>query len=453
MLKKTATNSLKQQSEKLRDRLDKKLSEAEELIKTTGMPSGAPAAPESVLDNLLAECEDHTFWLNFRKAAPMLFCAAMEHNSDVKQVRDLSFMEELLKVKSMMSVMSHKLSEGDAGIDIIEYTMATQMLENKLAVLKSLNTTVDGDNDEKLTFNIQGTNKAVQIDLKKLQDAITFLDKPVEERQASAEDHMTKIEEIDISDITEEAFVEQVVQKIGDVKKNENKTLHKDTFIKIFKYTGDFAKLRSKDIKKKAQEERVSHFDKDHKQYLEALQKTVQEEEKAYEASSQIIFDKLCITPENFERSQQQHMNDPSVQMELFNLGIKMEQPASKAPADLAKDKVVELVTKSNDFAFDYFKKHFLDVMSKDPMIMPVLISAIAHDWVFVNHNWTEDQFKAALFEHKIYEDPNVARHMQSKQFELMMLAQQHSPMMGMGGPGMGGPGMGMGGPGMGMGF
>ena len=112
----------------------------------------------------------------------------------------------------------------------------------------------------------------------------------------------------------------------------------------------------------------------------------MQEEEKAYEASSQVIFDKLCITPENFERSQQSLMQDPSVQMELFNLGIKMEQPASKAPEDLAKDKVVELVTQSNDYAFDLFKKEYLEVMQRDPMIMPVLISAIAHDWVYKNH-------------------------------------------------------------------
>jgi len=28
------------------------------------------------------------------------------------------------------------------------------MLENKLSVLKSLNTTVDGDNEDKLTFNV-----------------------------------------------------------------------------------------------------------------------------------------------------------------------------------------------------------------------------------------------------------------------------------------------------------
>ena len=60
---------------------------------------------------------------------------------------------------------------------------------------------------------------------------------------------MTKIDEIDMNNISEEEFVKKVVENIGEIKKNENKTLHKDTFIKIFKYTGDFAKLRSKGIK------------------------------------------------------------------------------------------------------------------------------------------------------------------------------------------------------------
>lgn len=78
--------------------------------------------------------------------------------------------------------MSKKLEQGEANIDIIEYSMATQMLENKLQVLKALNTTVDGDSDEKLTFNVQGTKKAIQIDMAKLRDAITFLDNSVEER-------------------------------------------------------------------------------------------------------------------------------------------------------------------------------------------------------------------------------------------------------------------------------
>jgi len=63
-------------------------------------------------------------------------------------------MEELLKTRSMMDLMAKKLGGGDASIDIIEYSMATQMLENKLSVLKALNTTVEGDTDEKLTFNV-----------------------------------------------------------------------------------------------------------------------------------------------------------------------------------------------------------------------------------------------------------------------------------------------------------
>ena len=49
--------------------------------------------------------------------------------------------------------------------------------------------------------------------------------------------------------------------------------------------------------------------------------------------------------------------------MELFNLGIKMEQPASSAPVELQKDVVVDLVIQSNDYAFDLFKKDYLDVM------------------------------------------------------------------------------------------
>jgi hypothetical protein len=108
-------------------------------------------------------------------------------------------------------------------------------------------------------------------------------------------------------------------------------------------------------------------------------------------------------------------MMDPYVSMELFNMGISMEQPAGAAPPELTHDKTVQLCKESNDYAFDLFKKEYIDQMRYDPMIMPVLISAIAHDWVFTKHGFTEDQFKAALFEHKIYEDPEVAMHMQQK--------------------------------------
>jgi hypothetical protein len=62
MLKKAGNSSLKQQTDKLKERLLSKLAEAEDLVKTTGMPGGVPNPPDSVLDNLIGECEDHQFW-------------------------------------------------------------------------------------------------------------------------------------------------------------------------------------------------------------------------------------------------------------------------------------------------------------------------------------------------------------------------------------------------------
>lgn len=251
------------------------------------------------------------------------------------------------------------------------------------------------------------------------------------------------VEHIDLDGITEEEFLNKAVEKIGTVQKTPQKTLTKECFIKIFKYTGDFAKLKSRDTKAKAQENRCKEFGGDPKKYLDALKATVAEEEMAYEKSSMEMFDRLSISPEFFERSQQELMMDPYVSMELFNMGISMEQPSSQPPVELTAQKTVDLVKSSNTYAFDLFKKEYLDQMRYDPMIMPVLISAIAHDWVFKNHGFNEEQFKAALFAHKIYEDPEVAMHMQQKQMELLQLSGGFNPMMmgGMGGGMGGGPG------------
>lgn len=98
--------------------------------------------------------------------------------------------------------------------------------------------------------------------------------------------------------------------------------------------------------------------------------------------------------------------------MELFNLGISMEQPATASPEALNVEKTIELVIASNDYAFDLFQRDYISQMRQDPMMMPVLISCIAHDWVKVHHGFTEDEFKAALFQHKIYENPKVSEHM-----------------------------------------
>jgi hypothetical protein len=400
------------------------------------------------LANLLSECEDSDFWQNFRKAAPILFCTAIEHDTNMKQTRDMSFIEELLKTKSIMRLMKDKLEKNESEVDLVEYSLACRTLEQKLKVLQALNINVEsGEDQSKITLNVMGTGRSIDIDLAKLREAITINDRQVVEKQASPEDVKPLVENIDLEGITEEEFLNKAVEKIGTIQKTPQKTLTKECFIKIFKYTGDFAKLKSREAKSKAQENRCKEFGKDPKKYLDALKDTVAEEEKAYEKSSMEMFDRLCISPEFFERSQQELMSDPYVSMELFNMGISMEQPASKPPAELTAEKTVALVKESNSFAFDLFKKEYLDQMRYDPMIMPVLISAIAHDWVFKHHGFNEEQFKAALFAHKIYEDPEVAMHMQQKQMELLQLSGGFNPMMmGMppGGPGMGGMGGGM---------
>lgn len=54
-------------------------------------------------------------------------------------------------------------------------------------------------------------------------------------------------------------------------------------------------------------------------------------------------------------------MMDPYVSLELFNMGISMEQPSGKAPEELTYEKTVGLVKESNNYAFDLFKKEYID--------------------------------------------------------------------------------------------
>ena len=133
MLKKAATQAtMKDLHEKLQERLNKNCVEIDGLMAATSIPQYSAVPDHNILTNLLAECEDSEFWKNFKKAAPILFCTAIEQDINLKQVRDMSFIEELLKTKSIMKTMKDKLAKGDADIDIVEYSLATKMLESKL---------------------------------------------------------------------------------------------------------------------------------------------------------------------------------------------------------------------------------------------------------------------------------------------------------------------------------
>lgn len=103
-----------------------------------------------------------------------MFCVSIEEDQNLRQMRDMSFIEELLKTKTILTLLNNKLTEGAADIDIIEYSIATKMLEQKLAVLTALNVSVEGDGEEKASFNIFGTNKSIVIDKAKLREAISI---------------------------------------------------------------------------------------------------------------------------------------------------------------------------------------------------------------------------------------------------------------------------------------
>ena len=219
MLKKAAAqqSALKEQYDKLAERLRKNVEEIDDLMKATNVPQYTAVPDHNVLANLLQECEDSDFWKNFKKAAPILFCTAIEHDVNLKQIRDMSFIEELLKTKSIMRMMKDKVEKQDSEVDIVEYALATRTLETKLKVLHSLNIHVEGEDANKITLNVNGSSKAIEIDLVKLRESITILDKQVTEKQASPSDIKPLVENIEIEGLTEEEFLAKAVEKIGPV--------------------------------------------------------------------------------------------------------------------------------------------------------------------------------------------------------------------------------------------
>lgn len=159
-------------------------------------------------------------------------------------MRDIPFIEELLLTKLILALLNNKLQEGNADIDPIEFSIATKMLEQKLAVLTSLNVCVDGEGDEKVSINIFNNKKSIVIYKAKLKEAIMIQDAPVIERQKTDDDHKNNFTQI-ASDVSEEEFLAQAIEAIGPLKKTGRNTLLKESFIKVLKYTGDLAKMKN----------------------------------------------------------------------------------------------------------------------------------------------------------------------------------------------------------------
>lgn len=70
----------------------------------------------------------------------------------------MSFIEELIKTKTILRMMKDKVAKNESEVDIVEYSLALRTLENKLKVLKSLNIHVENPDDaSKVTLNIAGS--------------------------------------------------------------------------------------------------------------------------------------------------------------------------------------------------------------------------------------------------------------------------------------------------------
>jgi len=123
---------------------------------------------------------------------------------------------------------------------------------------------------------------------------------------------MTKITPIDHAKMSEEEYVAKAIELVGEVQKNDNKTLKKDTMLKIFKYAGDLAQKKQGAAKVEAQANRMEFFDVDYKKYYTILSNAADEEKKLYDSAFEVFFDKLDITQANYDRSQQELMQaDP----------------------------------------------------------------------------------------------------------------------------------------------
>lgn len=71
-------------------------------------------------------------------------------------------------------------------MDIVEYSLATKMLESKLQILNALN--IDTGSDENsITLNVKGSGKSLIVNLQKLREAITIQDVVIEEKTTVAQ--------------------------------------------------------------------------------------------------------------------------------------------------------------------------------------------------------------------------------------------------------------------------
>ena len=223
-----------------------------QLYENTPKPTYGPAPDPSILDDLESNCGDSPYWQNFNKAAPIVFGIIAECDAGLKAMRDVSFIEEVIKVKDRLTLINEQLAKEDSPkIDIVEYSVVIAKLEHKMEILRALSLSNNAESESTFSFNLLGMNKHIKVDKAKLREAITVGENNIEERE-SFPSGKVECEEIPLSGIEEPEFLERVCSHVTDLELVGGKAtgiLSQDSFIKIFKYTNDLARLMDKNGK------------------------------------------------------------------------------------------------------------------------------------------------------------------------------------------------------------
>jgi hypothetical protein len=84
------------------------MEDIDRLMTNTNMPQCKAVPDLSVFNNLLLECENSDSGDDLKKGALILLCSAIEADPKLKQMRDLTFIEELLKSKLIINRLRYK---------------------------------------------------------------------------------------------------------------------------------------------------------------------------------------------------------------------------------------------------------------------------------------------------------------------------------------------------------
>lgn len=337
---------------------------------TAGTPYGTiEAVPDhDIFADITAECKDSDFWANFKEISPVLLCFATESEASVSRERDLCVTGEILKTKSLLDSIKKRLAEGKTeDLNLAELSVAVKSLTDKVDVITYLKEP-DSDKDE-LRFNLKGTDKKVKVDIKKLQEAITFVSTSGEESKEVKQ----SVPKVDISEEEDK----HITEKLKDffLETAAGGLIEKKCMMKLMKIIGDFSKFRSKDIGKQAQENRLKEYGTDAEKYIDVILDTMNKEEQSFNFSTTAVLSKIDVTQEKYMKSEQNLIMDPMCQMELLQKGIENEDTTLEVPEELTKEKTIELLKESNDKSFENYKEYKEAVQKKDPYLTPVVIS------------------------------------------------------------------------------